>query len=249
MMDGSQFGALARGRQQGGNALFRVGGRSEITKLGRQDMKFAPEPQARMRGFVFFVLALSAFSAGAQALDERMKKVLADPVARDSAIAAAKSVTSFCANCHGGDGNSTISEVPNLAAQHPVYLLVQIEKYVKGQRHNRFMESLMKVLRENDRINATVYYSSQVVRPAGVASSVAGQSLYRQRCVICHDARGYGTETTPRLAGQQIDYLIQSMTRYRDQTGERIYAPMVGSTAGLKDQDIKALAVYMSSMY
>jgi cytochrome c553 len=127
-------------------------------------------------------------------------------------------------------------------------LLAQLEKYAKGQRRNRFKEGLMKMLSENDRINATVYYSSQVVRPAGAGRSAAGQSLYKQRCVVCHDAQGHGTETTPRVAGQQIEYLIQSTSRYRDQTGERIYVPMVASTAGLKDQDIVALAVFLSSL-
>jgi cytochrome c553 len=193
-------------------------------------------------------LAVGAFSVGAQSLDERMKKVVADPAATAAAMTAAKKVTFFCDNCHGGDGNSVISDVPNLASQHPSYLLTQIDKYVKGQRRNRFKEGLMKVLSEDDRINATIYYASKTVKPAGTGSSAVGENLYVQRCVGCHDAKGRGTETTPRVAGQQIEYLIQSMTRYRDRTGERIYAPMAASTAGLKDQDIMALAIFMSSL-
>jgi cytochrome c553 len=210
--------------------------------------KSGPGTLARGRGIVLCVFALAAFPIGAQTLDERLKKVLADPVARESATAAAKNLASFCANCHGGDGNSTIGEVPNLAGQHPVYLLTQIEKFTKGQRRNKFKEGVMKLLSEDDRINASVYYASQVVRPAGKSRSAAGQSLYKQRCVACHDAQGRGTETTPRLAGQQIDYLIQSISRYRDKTGERIYLPMMAGTAGLKDQDVKALAVFLSSL-
>jgi cytochrome c553 len=198
---------------------------------------------------MFCVLALAAFSVGAQALEERLKKVLADPVARASAIAAAKSVTFFCANCHGEDGNSALGEVPNLAGQHPVYLLTQIEKYVKGQRHNQFKEKLMKMLGENDRINAAAYYSSRVVKLTGTGKSAAGQSLYKQQCAACHDEKGQGTETIPRVAGQQSEYLIQSMSRYRDRTGERIYAPMAASTTGLKDQDIKALAAFLSGLH
>jgi len=214
----------------------------------KPETKFGPGPQAGMRGIVLCVLALAAFSVGAQTIDERLKNALADPAARDTAMAAARNTVTFCANCHGGDGNSALSDVPNLAGQHPVYLLAQFEKYVKGQRRNRFKEGLMKMLSENDRINATVFYSSQAVRPAGAGSSAAGQSLYNQRCAVCHDAQGRGTATTPRVAGQQIEYLTQSMSRYRDQSGERIFSPMVASAVGLKDQDIKALAVFMSSM-
>jgi cytochrome c553 len=208
-------------------------------------MKFGP--RTWQLALVSGALALS-FSVGAQSLDQRMKKALADPAANAAAMAAAKKVTFFCDGCHGGDGNSVTSDVPNLAGQHPSYLLTQIDKFAKGQRRSKFMEGLMKVLSEDDRINTTIYYSSKAVRPSGVGSSTAGQSLYQQRCVACHDAQGLGTESTPRVAGQQIEYLIQSMTRYRDRTGERIYAPMAASTAGLKDQDIMALAIFMSSM-
>ncbi|MGB5081633.1 MAG: c-type cytochrome [Burkholderiales bacterium] len=207
-----------------------------------------PGERAGRRGIIFCVFALAAFPIGAQTLEERLEKVLADPAARDSAAAAAKNLVSFCANCHGGDGNSALGEVPNLAGQHPVYLLAQIEKFTKGQRRNRFKEGVMKLLSENDRINASVYYSGQIVRPAGAGRSAHGQGLYKRRCVVCHGAQGRGTQATPRLAGQQVDYLIQSLSRYRDRTGERIYLPMAAGTAGLKDPDIKALAVFLSSL-
>jgi cytochrome c553 len=205
-------------------------------------------PRTWQSALVSGALALS-LSVGAQPLDERMKKVLADPAATAAAMTAAKKVTFFCDGCHGGDGNSVTSDVPNLAGQHPNYLLTQIDKFAKGQRRSKFMEGLMKVLSEDDRINTTIYYSSKAVRPSGVGSSTAGQSLYQQRCLACHDAQGRGSETTPRVAGQQIEYLMQSMTRYRDRSGERIYAPMAASTAGLKDQEIMALAIYLSSLH
>lgn len=197
---------------------------------------------------LLFALALSAFPADAQSLQERMNKALADPAAREAAVVAAKKVTFFCDNCHGSDGNSAVSEVPNLAEQHPTYLLTQIDKFAKGQRRYKFMEGLMKALSEDDRVNAAIYYSTKVVKPAGAGSSALGQGLFAQRCVPCHGPQGHGTENIPRLAGQQIEYLIRSITRYRDQTGERIYAPMSATTAGLKDQEIMALALFISSL-
>jgi cytochrome c553 len=214
----------------------------------KKETKFWHAPQAAKRGVIFCVLALTAFSVGAQALDERMRKVLADPVARNSAMADAKNVTFFCANCHGEDGNSALGEVPNLAGQPPLYLLSQIEKFVKGQRRNQFKEGLMKMLSESDRVNTAVYYSSQVVRPAGAGNSALGQRLYNQECAECHGEQGLGTNVTPRVAGQQSDYLIQTLSRYRDRTG-RIYSPMVASTTGLKDPEIKAIAVFLSSLH
>jgi cytochrome c553 len=195
------------------------------------------------------VFALTPLIVGAQALNERLSKVMADPVATAAAVTEAKNVTHFCDGCHGRDGNSVMADVPNLADQHPSYLLAQIDKFVSGERHFKFKEGLMKVLSEDDRINATVYYSTKRVHLANKKGPAAGSRLYKQWCVECHGTDGRGTETTPRVAGQQVQYLIQSMTRYRDRTGERIYAPMAATTTGLKDQDIKVLANYMSSLH
>jgi cytochrome c553 len=194
-------------------------------------------------------LGLTALSVGAQTLDERLNKVLADPAALSASMTAAKKVTLFCDGCHGADGNSVLADVPNLAGQHPRYLLAQIDKFVHGERHFKFKEGLMKVLSEDDRINATVYYSTKAVKPAGKKSSAAGQQLYARWCAECHGSDGRGTETTPRVAGQQMQYLTQSLLRYRDRSGERIYAPMAVTTAGLKDRDIKALALFMSNLH
>jgi cytochrome c553 len=206
-------------------------------------------PRTWQSALVSSALALTAFSVGAQSLDERLNKTLADPAALAAATTAARKVTLFCDGCHGGDGNSVIADVPNLAGQHPNYLLAQIAKFVNGERHFKFKEGLMKVLSDDDRINATIYYSTKTVKPAGKKGSAAGHNLYARWCAECHGGDGRGTETTPRVAGQQVQYLMQSMTRYRDRTGERIYAPMAVTTSGLKDQDIKALAMFMSSLH
>lgn len=204
------------------------------------------------------VLALAASSAWAQApiqaaislspLDPRMKQVLADPKASAAAAVAAKKVTFFCEVCHGVDGNSTKPDVPNLGGQNPSYLLTQIDKFARGLRHYQFMEGLMKLLSEEDRVNVTVFYATKTVKPAGAETSAAGKALYAARCAMCHGEQARGNENTPRLAGQQGQYLKLSVTRYRDRTGERIYEPMSAMTASLKNAEIDSLAAYLSSL-
>ena len=200
-------------------------------------------------------LALLASSAWAQTpapalspLDARMKQVLADPKASAAAVVAAKKVTFLCEVCHGIEGNSTKPNVPNLGGQNPSYLLTQMDKFSRGLRHYQFMEGLMKLLSEDDRIDATVFYATKTVKPATTASSAAGTELFAMRCSMCHGEHARGNENTPRLAGQQQEYLKMSITRYRDRTGERIYEPMSTMTAQLKNSDIDALTTYLSSL-
>jgi cytochrome c553 len=197
---------------------------------------------------LWLAFAMIAVPAGAQTLEDRMNRILADPTATAASTAAAKKVTFFCDNCHGSDGNSVIGEAPNLAQQDPAYLLNQIDKFARGQRRSKFMQGLMKVLSEDDRINSAIYYAGKKVKPASSTLSAPGQALYFQRCASCHGAKGYGAEDVPRLAGQQIPYLVESLTRYRDRTGERLDALMSSSTAGLKNADISALSLFLSSL-
>jgi cytochrome c553 len=194
------------------------------------------------------LLASAGFSAHAQS-PERLKNVLSDQSSRATAVDAGRRASSFCANCHGTDGNSKLSEVPNLAGQNPTYLLNQVNKFYTGERKDQWMEPAIKLLNETERLNIVAYYASQRVTPAGSApADTKGRDIYRTRCAPCHGPQAYGSERFPRLAGQQHTYVIQSLTRYRDRTGTRMEPERLARTAALKDADIKALADYLSSL-
>lgn len=95
---------------------------------------------------------LAAFPVLAQTpAHERMKVLQADPAALQNAIAAGKKASFFCANCHGENGIAKTSDVPNLAGQHPSYLLEQIRKFGAGERKDPFMQGLIKVLNDEER--------------------------------------------------------------------------------------------------
>lgn len=205
--------------------------------------------RVRVSAILLCALSLAGAPVGAQTLDDRLKSLLADPAARAAAAEAGKKAAFFCANCHGEDGNAKLGEVPNLAGQNPAYLLEQIRKFSTGQRRDQFMQGLMKVLSDSDRINIAVHFSGMNVRPAGTAAAPpAGRELYGRLCVRCHGEQAHGGEKFPRLAGQQTDYLVKSLTRYRNRTGERIDPLMLASTTHLKDPDIRALAAFLSSL-
>lgn len=198
---------------------------------------------------LLLILSTLALPTAAQTPDEKLRKIYADPPVRSAAAAAGKSAAFFCANCHGEDGNSKMSEVPNLAGQNASYLLEQIRKFSSGQRRDEFMQGLMKVLSADDRVNIAVYYATMNVTATGSgAQSARGRDLYFKLCTRCHGEQGRGTETIPRLAGQQQDYLVKSLTRYRNRSGERMDPQMAANTALLKDEDLRGLAAYLSGM-
>lgn len=175
----------------------------------------------------------------------------ADAPARARAIEHGRGLATFCANCHGAEGVSTIPEVPNLAAQNPDYLLTQIDAFSTGKRKNAFMEGLMRALEPADKAALVVFYASLPAPPprASAAHEVAaGKTAFDRICARCHGETAHGSETTPRLAGQQAAYLRQNLQRYLTMSGERFYAPMTAAVSQLGEQNIDAVTAYLGSL-
>lgn len=177
---------------------------------------------------------------------ERLKAMQADIT---TAVAAGKKASFFCANCHGEDGNSKYPEVPNLAGQNPAYLLEQIRKFGAGQRKDEFMQGLIKVLSDDERVQIALFYSESKVVPSAADPVLVkrGKDTFGKLCVRCHGEEARGNETIARLAGQKREYLMVSLKRYRDRTGERIDPLMQIATGPLTDDDIKAVTAYLTS--
>lgn len=206
-----------------------------------------------MRGLfilAYLFAATSGFAQSGPALQERLKSIGSDPAALRSAVDAGKKITFFCANCHGEDGVSKTADVPNLAGQNPAYLLEQIRKFGSGERKDPFMQGLIKVLKDEERIQVAHYYASIQVAPsvADVSQVPRGKELFGKLCVRCHGEQARGSELYPRLAGQKLPYLKSSITRYRDMTGVRNNQLMSIATATLKNEDITAIANYLTQM-
>lgn len=185
-------------------------------------------------------------------LHEKLGQISQDPATLSAAIARGQKDASVCRHCHGVGGNSALPEVPNLASQNAGYLLEQMNKFVHGQRKSSaFMEGMIKALTPDERVDIALFLAQQPVtrKPAGVsAGGVEGKKLYDKLCVNCHGASGTGTRTIPRLAGQQVKYLEDSLKRYRSSSGARIDPLMAAYTRNLKDADIRNLVAYLSAL-
>lgn len=212
----------------------------------------------------FLALSMTAHAAPQVEPGERerimaeIEKDIHNDEAHEAAIRAGKERSLLCGHCHGVDGNSTRSDIPNLAGQNPAYIVEQIGKFATGERKNFVMQTLASNFTFSDKVNLAVYYTSQQVKPQETdqAKAAHGERIYRNVCFRCHGENGRGEEGYARLAGQQIEYVKLTLKRYRanatretrpDET-RRTNANMEQVTARLSDEDIEGLAHYIASM-
>ena len=81
-------------------------------------------------------------------------------------------------------------------------------------------------------------------------ADLANGERINRSCALCHGLYGQGTPSrlSPRLAGQDKDYLERAIKDYRD--GKR-HAPTMVKTSGLdqmSDQDIRDVAAYLAQL-
>lgn len=181
---------------------------------------------------------------------DRLKSISADPVALRAALEAGKQATMFCANCHGEDGISKSPDIPNLAGQNPAYLFEQLRKFGNGERKDRFMQGLIKMLNDNDRLHVSLFYANVPVPPSrsDAAQAANGKVLFTKLCVRCHGEQARGNNEIPRIAGQKLPYLQATLTHYRNADGVRDNQLMKIATGGLKNEDISAIANYLTQL-
>lgn len=185
------------------------------------------------------------------ALHAQLARIEQDAAGLPAALARGEKSAAVCRHCHEVGGNSVLADVPNLASQNPDYLLEQMNKFVHGQRtSSAFMTGMIKALSPDERIDVALFMSRQAVtkKAAGPdAHGMGGKALYGKLCVGCHGPQATGAHKIPRLAGQQVKYLEDSLKRYRA-GGERVDPRMAAYTRNLKDTEIRDLAAYLSTL-
>jgi len=201
--------------------------------------------------FVFALLWTTPGWAGDVAVGLGIVKTLsATPATRAAAATEGQATASFCANCHGDTGNSRFPEVPNLAGQNPAYLLTQMKKFETGERKDEFMQKLIKLLSDRERAAIAIYYADAAVvpsRPKPGPTAAQGGAHFTRLCARCHGEKALGSESVPRLAGQQAKYLRVSLDRYRKSSGERFFPQMTAATSQIPEADVDAVVDYLAS--
>ncbi|GAA6134185.1 c-type cytochrome [Oceaniserpentilla sp. 4NH20-0058] len=180
---------------------------------------------------------------------QQLERVKANQVDYLIALEDGKDRSMLCGYCHGKDGNSVKPEIPNLAGQNPEYLLKQFSLFAAGERKNYVMEQLSKSISIQEKIEMALYFSAQSVIPKSDAGNTEhGKSVYNGICVTCHGANGLGDKELPRLAGQNKEFVIKTLTDFKSGKSKRASSPMFNVMKSIKQSDIDHLARYISSM-
>jgi len=168
----------------------------------------------------------------------------------DDAIEAKAKV---CAGCHGEQGVPLQKVIPVIWGQNAGYLFYQLRDFKSGARKNDLMSPIAANLDQADLLPLAQYFSKlkwpnlgQPPAPDDVAKKAQGAAA-SVGCPGCHLAYFQGDGTTARLAGQNHDYLIKTMTDFRDGTR--------GNNPGMSDlmkatspDDLAALAQYLAGL-
>ncbi len=168
-----------------------------------------------------------------------------------------------CAACHGGSGNSTNDEWPNIAGQHALYLYEQLRLYKDAERDNQVMVQQAADLSEQDMKDLAVHFAAQEMEIGGTNEELAelGEKIYRgglpekdvPACAACHGPIGQGNPGAgyPRLSGQNAQYTSNTLQAYRsgDRSGYEGSEIMNSIAEGLSDEEIRAVSSFVSGLY
>jgi cytochrome c553 len=160
---------------------------------------------------------------------------------------AGKALAASCTACHGEDGNSKNPQWPSLAGQKTAYFSAQLKAFRDGTRDNATMKATAEKLSDADMDNLAAYFAGLTPASAGGDAALAktGAEKYAM-CAGCHGAKGEGNGIFPRLAGQQPAYLTTQLKNFK--SGARQGGPMGAMTAGLSEDDMRALSAYEGSL-
>jgi cytochrome c553 len=159
----------------------------------------------------------------------------------------------LCGTCHGETGNSKMENTPSIAGQPELFLTNQLILMREGVRKSEVMAPFVKGLKDDVIVALATHYAKLEPRTEGapVDAELAkrGAGLAQaMRCASCHRADYAGQEQMPRLARQRLDYLILSLTDYREGRRSGIDTSMNGVMVGVSDQDIRALAHFLAGL-
>ena len=162
-----------------------------------------------------------------------------------------KAVT--CGACHGPDGNSTVPQYPILAGQTARYLYLQLKDYKEGRRKDPLMSPMAANLSKQDMSDLAAYFSSQKPLPTNYKVDSAKVTEGKQvadaaLCTMCHLGGFSGQNEVPRVAGQHYDYVVKQLMDFRAKNRTNDAGNMTAYTRGLSDEQIQALAQYITNL-
>ena len=183
---------------------------------------------------VLWAAFFSAFAPGAQAQTVSAKLMV-------------------CAACHGADGNSQLQGAPSLAGQPKVFIENQLVMIREGMRNITMMQGMLDGVSDDEISAMAAHYAALPLKKPPVDRQATLHALGEKksnemRCGTCHLPNYVGREQIPRLAGQREDYLLHSMRQFKSNQAVGRDTIMAASLYGVGDDDLKAIAHYLSRL-
>jgi cytochrome c553 len=180
--------------------------------------------------------------------------ILSGSLAQAADIAAGKVKAELCVGCHGGNGISSMENIPSLAGQQDQFIQWQLVFFRAGTRKNEAMQPIIGELTNEDIRNLGAYFASlPPPKPSPDndpdLSNKGAQAAMGRRCANCHTETYAGTKGVARIAGQREEYLSKALHDYK--SGVRSGGSMAAMTDvayPLSDEEITALSHYLAHM-
>ena len=168
-------------------------------------------------------------------------------------VEAGRQKSAPCAPCHGPDGNAAIPGVPSIAGQPNFFTHWQLIKYRDGRRKDPQMSAPAEHLSDTDMADLAAFYEAQRPRPRGSKTEPARVAEGRRlaalhHCTSCHRPDLSGQQQVPRLAGQDLDYLLKLLRSFKAKTATDLDGLMTMSAQPLQEEDIVNLVHFLASL-
>jgi cytochrome c553 len=183
----------------------------------------------------------------------RSAAALAAALCFSATISALAADPQLCAACHGPEGNSAIPANPSLAAQPEQSISIQLYQFREGNRKDAQMSPMAAKLTNKEMNELAAYFAKQkAAAPAHKTSpenAAAGPKLAQQfNCVQCHGPALHGQQHIPRLAGQQYEYVLVQLRKFKARQRADLDGNMTAAAEPLGDKDIETLADYVAGL-
>jgi len=174
------------------------------------------------------------------------------PIARGADVEAGRKKAEACVPCHGAEGNAITPGTPSLAGMPAFYTHWQLIMYRDGRRRDAQMSPFAANLTDAEMGDLAAYYAAQTPRTRPVeidtTRAAAGRPLAQNlHCGSCHGPQLMGQNQVPRLAGQDLEYLLRRMRGYKAKTTSDLDGMMTMVAQSLSEEDIQNLVHFMAA--
>ena len=159
----------------------------------------------------------------------------------------------LCGACHGVNGVPEDPTTPIIWGQNAGYLYLQFRDFQKGARKDYRMTPIAQYVVKADALALAEYFAAKPWPNTGApAASKADTEVAiavnkSVVCTSCHSSNFLGDSSVPRVAGQERDYLLKTMTDFRNHTR--------GNNPGMSDlmntvtpEQLQSIADYLAGL-